>query len=119
MASFASRNGDSVKHRLTQESLEFLEELDDPRGMLMSLTLNGGVAERGLLQITRSPGRTSSAPSNIARELGDPAGLREALSNLADVVRLQEEYELSRLLLLEAARLFEEIGDGIGAAWTA
>jgi len=114
MASFAGRHGE--RELLNQQSLAFLEGLNDPRGMLMSLT-HAGVAARGIGNYRASRSYFQRAVE-ITRELGDSAGLAGALSNLADVVRLQEEYELSRLLLLEAARLFEEIGDAAGAAWS-
>jgi tetratricopeptide (TPR) repeat protein len=113
MASFSGRH--SERERLNQESLAFLETLNDPRGMLMLLT-HAGVAARGIANYPSARSYFERAVE-VARELGDSAGLAGALSNLADVVRLQEEYELSRLLLLEAARLFEEIGNPAGAAW--
>ena len=114
MASFAGRHDE--RELWNQQSLAFLETLNDPRGMLMSLT-HAGVAARGVANYPASRSYFERAVE-IARELGDTVGLAGALSNLADTVRLQEEYELSRLLLLEAARLFEQIGDQVGATWS-
>lgn len=54
----------------------------------------------------------------IARTLGDPVSLAGTLSNLADIVKIQGEYELARLLHQETSRLFEQLGDRIGVAWS-
>lgn len=114
MASFAGRHKE--REQINRESLEFIQQLNDPRGLLLCLT-HAGVSERSVGNYALARSYFERAV-HIARELGDAADLAPALSNLADVVRLQHEYELSRLLLLEAARLFEEIGDGLGAAWS-
>jgi len=113
LASFSGRHTDRVG--LNVESLGILEELNDPRGLLQTLT-HGGVADRGSGDYPAARAQFERAVK-IARELGDPASLAGALSNLADLVKLQDEYELARLLQLEAARLFEEIGDRTGATW--
>ena len=103
LASFSGRHTDRV--RLNLESLVVLEELNDPRGLLQVLT-HGGVSDRGIGEYPAARAQFERAVK-IARELGDPASLAGALSNLADLVKLQDEYELARLLQLEAARLFE------------
>jgi tetratricopeptide (TPR) repeat protein len=114
MAGYSGRKSDRV--RFSAESVALFEELNDPQGLLRSLT-HGGVSDRAVGDYPAARAQFERAV-NIARELGDSTSLARALSNLADLVKLQGEFELSRLLQLEAARLFETMGDQNGAAWS-
>ena len=73
--------------------------------MLRALT-HSAVAEKGLGNYETAR-QQFERTVEIARALGDPVGLAGALSNLADIAKIQGEYELARLLHLETSRLFD------------
>ena len=54
----------------------------------------------------------------IWKELGDSADIARALSNLANVVKLQGEYARASSLYGECLTMFRKAGDGAGVAWT-
>jgi len=54
----------------------------------------------------------------VWRELGDRVAVARALSNLANVVRLQGDYALARSLYEECLSIFKELGDLTGVAWS-
>ncbi|MBZ5632189.1 MAG: protein kinase [Acidobacteriia bacterium] len=114
LAQIAGRDHDRMRHY--EESLEIVEALGDPLGLLRAVT-HSAVIERGLGRYGTARVQFERA-AEIARTLGDPASLAGALSNLADIVKLQGEYELARLLQLETSRLFEQVGNRIGVAWS-
>ncbi len=113
-AQFAGCNSERIRY--FAESLEILEELGDPLGLLRTLT-HHGVLEQGMGGYVTARTQFERAVE-IARTLDDPGGLAGALSNLADIVKIQGEYELARLLHLETSRLFEQVGDRTGIAWS-
>jgi tetratricopeptide (TPR) repeat protein len=52
------------------------------------------------------------------RELGDQKAVARALSNLANVVKLQGEYDRARSLYVECLSIFRGLGDRTGVAWS-
>src|SRR5207249_1564407 len=52
------------------------------------------------------------------RSLGDAVVVARSLSNLANVVKLQGDYELDRSLYEECLSTFRELGDRTGIAWS-
>ena len=52
------------------------------------------------------------------RELGDQKAIARALSNLANVVKLQGDNARALSLYAECLSIFQELGDGTGVAWS-
>jgi tetratricopeptide (TPR) repeat protein len=50
--------------------------------------------------------------------LGDQQAIARALSNLANVVKLQGEYSRARALYVECLSIFRGLGDRMGVAWS-
>ncbi len=105
----------AARERL-EESLEIARELQDTRGVAVSLNalavfrrVRGELAEAGAL-FEESLG--------LCRELGDQVAAVRALSNLASVVRLQGDHARARSLYEECGASFAELGDRTGMAWS-
>ena len=114
MAQFVGRNAD--RRRYLARVWRFWKICRIRVGTLRALAHNA-VADRALAIIAAARTRFERAVE-VARQLNDPAALAGSLSNLADLVTLQGEFELARLLHLETARLFEDMGDRTGVAWS-
>jgi tetratricopeptide (TPR) repeat protein len=54
----------------------------------------------------------------VWKEVGDQKAIARALSNLANVVKLEGEYDRARSLYAECISIFRALGDEIGVAWS-
>jgi tetratricopeptide (TPR) repeat protein len=52
------------------------------------------------------------------REVGDLRSIAQALSNLANVVKLQNQYSRARSLCAECLSIFQDLDDKAGVAWS-
>jgi predicted ATPase/serine/threonine protein kinase len=108
-------NFDSAQE-LHEESLASYRELQDDRGVAVSLNALGVTArERGNLETAGSIFEQCVAKW---RDLGSPIDTARALSNLANVVRLQGDYARAHMLYDECLAIFHSCGDSTGVAWT-
>jgi predicted ATPase len=102
--------------QLQEESLASCRELQDDRGVAVSLNALGVTArERGNLETACSLFEQCVAKW---RDLGSPIDTARALSNLANVVRLQGDYARAHILYDECLAIFHACGDSTGVAWT-
>jgi predicted ATPase/predicted Ser/Thr protein kinase len=105
----------SEKLKLSQESLEIFEELNDTEGVLratnvVALVLSAmGDHEGARKKLERLV--------QMARAIGEPALVAGALSNLADCLRRIGDYDAARRGHEESMRLFESVRDQIGVVW--
>src|SRR5262249_4468489 len=96
---------------LFEESLETCLALHDNHGIAVAVnaTIRGDLAAASLL---------FERCLTIWRDLGGPADIARALSNLANAMRLRREYERAFSLYNECRTMFIKAGDGAGVAWT-
>ncbi len=69
-------------------------------------------------EVSRSPASSSRRAWRCGEKLGDRAAVARALSNLANVVKLQGDYAQARSLYEECLSIFTELGDRTGMAWS-
>src|SRR5579864_421982 len=111
-----SQGNFDASQQLQEESLASCRELQDDRGVAVSLNALGVTArERGNLETAGSLFEQCVAKR---RELGSPIDTARALSNLANVVQLQGNYGRAHALYDECLAIFHEVGDTTGVAWT-
>jgi predicted ATPase/serine/threonine protein kinase len=102
--------------KLQEQSLQTCRELQDHRGVAVSLNALGVNARvRGDLETARS--LFEQCVANW-RDLGSSIDTARALSNLANVVRLQGDYARAHALYDECLAIFHATGDSTGVAWT-
>ena len=103
-------------HALFEESLELARELEDERGVAVSLNaLAVNARDRGDLAASRALFEESLTRW---RELSDLMAVARSLSNLANVTKLQGDYALARSLYEECSSIFRKLGDRTGMAWS-
>jgi tetratricopeptide (TPR) repeat protein len=113
----ASEQGDdAAADSLMIESQEIARQLEDKRGVAVSLNAQGVIA--------RDLGNVAAAHSLFEeslmcwRELGDQKAVARALSNLATVVKMQGDHPRARSLYAECLAIFQALGDRTGVAWS-
>ncbi len=109
-AVLAGEQGDyGSAQQMFEDSLESCLELEDNRGVAVA---------RNALVIARDPTNLPVHPYSLSgasqdgRNLGDPADIARALSNLASVLKLQGEYARASSLYDECLAMFRQAGDG-------
>ncbi len=111
-----SQGNFDASQELQEESLASCRELQDDRGVAVSLNALGVTArERGNLDTAVSLFEQCVAKW---RALGSPIDTARALSNLANIVRLQGNYGRAHALYDECLAIFHAVGDSTGVAWT-
>ena len=111
-----SQGNFDASQQLQEDSLASCRELQDDRGVAVSLNALGVTArERGNLDTAVSLFEQCVAKW---RALGSPIDTARALSNLANVVRLQGNYGRAHALYDECLAIFHAAGDRTGVAWT-
>jgi len=102
--------------RHLERSLSLYEELEDQRGIAISLN--------ALAICQRDSGAYASAENNFERSLtcwralSDRLSIARCLHNLANVIRVGGDYSRAEAALREATTIFDEFGDRSGAAWS-
>jgi len=100
--------------RHLERSLSLYEELEDQRGIAISLN--------ALAICQRDSGAYASAENNFERSLtcwralSDRLSIARCLHNLANVIRVGGDYSRAEAALREATTIFDEFGDRSGAA---
>ncbi len=111
-----SQGNFDASQQLQEESLASCRELQDDRGVAVSLNALGVTArERGNLDTAASLFEQCVAKW---RALGSPIDTARALSNLANIVQLQGNYGRAHALYDECLAIFHAVGDSTGVAWT-
>lgn len=111
-----SQGNFDASQQLQEESLASCRELQDDRGVAVSLNALGVTArERGNLDTAVSLFEQCVAKW---RALGSPIDTARALSNLANIVQLQGNYGRAHALYDECLAIFHAVGDSTGVAWT-
>jgi len=113
----AGEQGDYASAKaLLEESLAIARELEDNRGVAVSLNaLAVNARDRGDLAAARSLFEEGLL---VWRELGNARDVARLLSNLANVVKLQGDCAHARSLYEECRAIFRELGDRTGVAWS-
>jgi predicted ATPase len=112
----AGAQGDYVAgDALLGESLEIARQLEDKRGIAVSLNaIAVNTRDRSELAASRALFEESLA---VWRDLNDGLAVARALSNLASVAKLQGDYPHARSLYEESLSIFRDLGDKTGVAW--
>jgi tetratricopeptide (TPR) repeat protein len=85
-------------------------------GVAVSLNALGVLAcDRGDVAIARALFEEGLV---LWRELGDQKAVARALSNLANVLKVQRDYDRARALHVECLSIFQGLGDRTGVAWS-
>ncbi len=99
---------------LCQESLRLLREVQDLRGMVFPLLMQGYMAaEAGHVEVTR---RLAEEAIAISRQVDFPWGLATSLQLLACIAEQEEKYAVAHTLAEESLVLYREVGDRKGMA---
>jgi predicted ATPase len=101
---------------LFREALDIARQLDDKRGIAVSLNALG-VNDRNRGQAAAAHSLFEESAS-LWRELGEQKAVARALSNLANVVKSQGDYARARSLHAECLSIFSGLGDRTGVAWS-
>ena len=99
---------------LCQESLRLLREVQDLRGMVFPLLMQGYMAaEAGHVEVTR---RLAEEAIAISRQVDFPWGLATSLQLLACIAEQEGKYAVAHTLAEESLVLYREVGDRKGMA---
>jgi predicted ATPase/DNA-binding SARP family transcriptional activator len=114
-AILATEHGDLEEgQQRASEALALYRDLEDERGVLTALTVLGNAARgAGSLGLARASFEESGT---LAQELGLTEDVGVAVSNLAAVAIVEEEYERARELLVESLAISREVGRQDAAA---
>jgi len=104
-----------VSDELFNGSLEIARQLDDERGIAVSLNaLAVNARERDDLAVAQSLFEESLV---LWKKLQDGLAVGRAFSNLASIANSQADYAQARSLYQESLTIFGELNDDVGVGW--